>query len=198
MTKAAKFDRQAVVKKATDLYWEKGFHATSMRNLQEVIDMRPGSIYATFGSKEGLFKEVLQYYADMSLAQLTAYSQNTTSPINALKLFFNSAVIDSKHTAPSGMCMLVKTISELTDDNGELLSEAKRLLTVIETAMQDILNDAKKCGELSKGEDTARLARYLQMQLMGLRTYARANNSDVSVTELINDIFGNKPFLAQD
>ncbi|MFA0500949.1 TetR/AcrR family transcriptional regulator, partial [Vibrio sp. 10N.222.46.A1] len=56
MAKTAKFDRQDVVDKATNLYWEKGFHATSMRNLQDVIDMRPGSIYAAFGSKEGLFK----------------------------------------------------------------------------------------------------------------------------------------------
>ena len=61
MGNAAKFDRQQVIDKATHLYWEKGFHATSMRHLQEVIDMRPGSIYAAFGSKEELFKHCLLY-----------------------------------------------------------------------------------------------------------------------------------------
>ena len=63
MSKSAKFNREDIIQKAANLYWEKGFHATSMRNLQEVIDMRPGSIYASFGSKEGLFKEALQHYA---------------------------------------------------------------------------------------------------------------------------------------
>ncbi len=70
MAKPAKFDRQKVIDKATNLYWKKGFHATSMRNLQTEIDMRPGSIYAAFGSKDGLFKEALRNYADIALTQL--------------------------------------------------------------------------------------------------------------------------------
>lgn len=59
MSKQAKFDRDDVIEKAKNLYWEKGYHATSMRNLQDVVDMRPGSIYAAFGSKDNLFKEAL-------------------------------------------------------------------------------------------------------------------------------------------
>ncbi|WOD06891.1 hypothetical protein [Marinomonas sp. GJ51-6] len=41
MSKKAKFDRQQVIENATNLYWEKGYHATSMRNLQDAIDLRP-------------------------------------------------------------------------------------------------------------------------------------------------------------
>ena len=59
MSTKAKFDRDEVIEKAKNLYWQKGYHATSMRNLQDVIDMRPGSIYAAFGSKDNLFKEVI-------------------------------------------------------------------------------------------------------------------------------------------
>ena len=195
MPKATRFDHQTVVEKATNLYWEKGFHATSMRHLQEVIDMRPGSIYASFGSKEGLFREALQHYADLSLAQLAIHTQNTDSPVGALKMFFKSVVIDSRHTAPSSMCMLVKTISELTDDNSELLAEAKRLLSVIEQSLQEILQKAKEHGELSESENTTRLARYLQMQLMGLRAYARTTDSDALLTQMIDDIFVHEPFL---
>jgi len=110
-------------------------------------------------------------------------------------MFFKSVVIDSARTAPSGMCMLVKTISELTEENSELLIESKRHLNTIEQEFQCILNNAKLQGELKESEDTPRLARYLQMQLMGLRTYARANNSDLSVNELIDDIFSSKPFI---
>ena len=198
MTKTARFDRQTVVEKATHLYWEKGFHATSMRNLQDVIDMRPGSIYASFGSKEGLFKEALQFYADMSLNQLADCTAKTQSPIRALKTFFSSVVIDSRRNAPSNMCMLVKTISELTDDNRELLFEAKRLLSTIEQSLQGVLDTAKDCGELAEDEDTARLARYLQMQLMGLRTYARTSDDELTVSSMIDDIFNNKTFLLKN
>jgi len=55
MSAAIKFNREDVSEKAKNLYWEKGYHATSMRNLQDVINMHPGSIYAAFGSKDKLF-----------------------------------------------------------------------------------------------------------------------------------------------
>ena len=96
MAKTAKFDRQDVVDKATNLYWEKGFHATSMRNLQDVIDMRPGSIYATFGSKEGLFKETLARYTELGILNLNRFRSETDSPIKALESFVKRAVVESK------------------------------------------------------------------------------------------------------
>ena len=53
MANKVKFEREQVVYAASQLFWEKGFHATSTRDLQDAINMRPGSIYAAFGSKEG-------------------------------------------------------------------------------------------------------------------------------------------------
>lgn len=189
MVNTVKHDRQLAIQKATALFWEKGFHATSMRNLQEAIDMRPGSIYASFGSKEELFKASLQYYTSTSLAQLTACTETAPSPLEALKMFIRNAVIGSRASSPCGMCMLVKTISELTEDNADLLAEAKRLLSAIENAFTALLIQAKENGELDASKDPKRLACFLQMQLMGLRAYAHANNGGSQVNDLIDDAF---------
>lgn len=189
MIKAAKHDRELVIQKATNLFWEKGFHATSMRNLHEVIDMHPGSIYASFGSKEGLFKETLRCYAEAGLARLAACSEQASSPLEALRTFIKTLVIGDQQPSPSDMCMLVKSIAELTQDNAELLAEAKRLLGEIENAFAALLAQAQEHGELDKSKDPQRLARFLQMQLMGLRAYARANDGDAQINELIDDAF---------
>lgn len=189
MAKATKYDRQEAIQKATYLFWEKGFHATSMRNLHDVIDMHPGSIYASFGSKEGLFKESLRCYADASQALLAACVEETSSPLDALKTFVSRVVVGYRESSPSGMCMLVKTISELTEDNADLLAEAKRLLSHVENAFADLLGQAQAAGEIDQAKDSRRLARFLQMQLMGLRAYSRANDSQQRVGELMDDIF---------
>ncbi|OEF30211.1 TetR/AcrR family transcriptional regulator [Vibrio rumoiensis] len=194
MAKSTKYDRDVVIQKATALYWEKGFHGTSMRNLQDVIDMRPGSIYACFGSKEGLFKESLHHYADMTLELLAQCRSQSNSPLQTLKNFIKAAVMDTQSSAPSNMCMLVKTISELTEDNLDLLQQAKQLLGKIERAFTDILQDAQTKGEVAKNQDCQPLARYLQIQIMGLRTYLRANPDNINVDSLINDIFTYGPF----
>lgn len=189
MANPAKHDRQDVIRKATLLFWEKGFHATSMRNLQEHIDMRPGSIYATFGSKEGLFKEALQCFANSSIRRLEECRNSNTSSLEALKQFVKEIVFAHHETAPNEMCMLVKTVSELTEDNAELLAEAKRLLLTMEDAFSALIAQAQQQGELDKTKDPRRLARFLQMQLIGLRVYSRADTVDSQVNELIDDAF---------
>lgn len=189
MANTGKRNRLDIVDKATNLYWEKGFHGTSMRNLQDVIDMRPGSIYATFGSKEGLFKEALQHYAQQGFEHLTALKIKTGSPLQGLKAFVEAAVIASQTDAPSGMCMLTKTISELTEDNSELLVEAKLLLTKIEGAFASTIREAQTAGEVDPQKDAKQLASYLQVQIMGLRTYSRINNDEESISKMIDDLF---------
>jgi AcrR family transcriptional regulator len=197
MSKLAKFNREDVIAKATNLYWEKGFHGTSMRNLQDVIDMRPGSIYASFGSKENLFKEAIQHYSAQGRKNLQACLKEQTSPLGALKLFIKTAIIDNRTTAPSGMCMLVKTIGELTDEQNELLTEAKHQLSVMENEFAKVMQMAISAGELDPAKDPTQLAKYYQVQLIGLRTYARANADDAATEILLNDMFDTGPLSRQ-
>ena len=190
MSKNIKYDREDVIQKATNLYWEKGFHGTSMRNLQDVIDMRPGSIYATFGSKEGLYKEALQHYSAQGHFLLESCLKSDLTPINTLKSFIKNLIIGRSDNAPSCMCMLVKTVSELTEENHELLSEAKNLLNAMEKTFASVLEQAQNNGELDKTKDVNAIARYLQIQLMGLRTYLHVNHSsEDEVDALIEDLF---------
>ncbi len=189
MGTTVKYDRQVALQKATDLFWEKGFHATSMRNIQQATELRPGSIYASFGSKEGLFREALHHYANASTERLNACVEAAATPLGGLKMFFTESVIGSRVAAPSGMCMLVKTLSELTDENADLLAEAKRLLSNVEGAIAALLSKAQERGELDSSIVPERLARRLQVQLMGLRAYARVNEDEAQIATLIEDAF---------
>lgn len=58
------FDRVAALAKATHLFWEKGFHATSISDLTQAMEIGSPSLYAAFGSKEALYVEALEYYKD--------------------------------------------------------------------------------------------------------------------------------------
>ncbi len=194
MAKTAKFDRQEVIDKATNLYWKNGFHATSMRNLQEEIDMRPGSIYAAFGSKDGLFKETLRNYTDMGLAQLKQCRSEYNSPIEALKAFVRIQVIDTQDNAPNGMCMLAKTIGELTEENQNLIDMTRACLGEIANEFVKLFEEAQDKGELDKDKNSEDLASLVQIQIAGLRTYAKINDDKNKLDSLIEDIFTHYPF----
>lgn len=194
MAKTAKFDRLAVVDKATHLYWKKGFHATSMRNLQDEIDMRPGSIYAAFGSKDGLFKEALRNYTDMALIQLNELKNKHNSPTDVLRAFIKSQIIDAHEWAPNCMCMLAKTISELTEENQDLIDITKAYLDEIANEFVLLIRNGQAIGEITKSKSAEDLAIHVQIQIAGLRTFAKLNNDKQLLDRKIDEIFSHYPF----
>jgi len=64
MPRNARHDPDTTVRRAAHLFWERGYHACSLKQLETALDMRPGSIYAAFGSKEALFRSALMAYYD--------------------------------------------------------------------------------------------------------------------------------------
>ncbi|WP_286232696.1 TetR/AcrR family transcriptional regulator [Thalassotalea sediminis] len=194
MAKSTKYDRQEVIKQATNLYWKKGFHATSMRNLQDEIDMRPGSIYAAFGSKDGLFIEALRYYTDMGIAQVEKCRLAHDSPLEALKAFVKYQVIDSKDSAPNSICLLTKTIGELTNEHQDLIELTKKHLREVAQEFSKLIQHSQSLGEISTQKTSTELADYVQIQIAGLRSFAKIDDDERKLNAMINDIFSHYPF----
>lgn len=194
MAKVAKFDRQNVIDKVTALYWEKGYHATSMRNLQDETDLRPGSIYSTFGGKDVLFKEALMRYTDNELARLEQLNSESDSPLFALKAFVKAQVIDTLTNAPSGMCMLSKTIGELTEQNQDLIDVTRSCLMEVGNALSELVKRGQEIGEITDNKTANELATHVQIQIAGLRTFAKINPDEALLNSKIDEIFCYYPF----
>lgn len=192
MSAPVKFNRDEVIEKAKNLYWEKGYHATSMRNLQDVVNMHPGSIYAAFGSKDKLFKESLNRYAADGAKRLADCMVQKDTVLEGLRHFIHTVIVCNRTTAPSGMCMIVKTVAELTqNDSPDLLAHATSILEGIEASFALLFKKAIDSGEISAKKDPVELARYLQIQIIGLRTYAQITSDKHAVETYIDDIFKN-------
>ena len=85
MARIARYDRQSALDKAVVLFWQKGYHNASIKQIEHALDMRPGSIYAAFGSKDGLFLEALACYAKASGDHLSGHLAKYPSVIEGLQ-----------------------------------------------------------------------------------------------------------------
>jgi AcrR family transcriptional regulator len=56
------FDPDVALRQALDLFWERGYEGTSLSDLAQAMGIASASIYACFGSKEELFRQVMALY----------------------------------------------------------------------------------------------------------------------------------------
>ena len=93
MKRARPYDRDTALDAAMHLFWRKGYHATSLKDLEAALAMKPGSIYAAFTSKEALYLAALERYFLRSRDGLRAMLAAAASPLAALAGFLRESVL---------------------------------------------------------------------------------------------------------
>ena len=190
MARTTEFNRNDVLHNAMNTFWQKGYSMTSIPNLVSSTKLNPGSIYAAFNSKEGLFLETLEYYGNQSLATVQQFISADDSPVLGIKKFFD-ALINKSHDDNQKGCLLVNTILEMSSHNATIQAQANKQLKAVETELVVALSKAKDLGELSAQANPEKLAKYLMVNIWGLRVMAKSGqiqNSTESKDALVDQI----------
>lgn len=173
---------------ALNLFWKKGYHATSLKDIEAALNMRPGSIYAAFKSKESLFSLALDRYGERQGQEWRHVMEADGPVLEALAAYFRRQGRVLQGNAPSRACMVIKTLLEANEEEQALRDKAHELLNQTEQMLTRAMELALMRGELAPGTDTARLARWIQSQLFALRTFAENSGNDAEIAELADDI----------
>lgn len=172
MSRTASYDRADALQAAMELFWAKGYHDTSMKDLERALSLRPGSIYAAFQSKEALFREALERYSAQMEANLLALVNDSPSPLIALRKHLISLSDLRPADRPSSACMLVKSLLEVPGD-GKLRDLILAHLDQIEGVISKVLQKAQLARELPVDADLDRLAIRIQTYIFGLKIQAQ-------------------------
>lgn len=188
MARATLYNRQDSLDRALQLFWQKGFHATSLKDIEKALDMRPGSIYATFGSKDGLFQEALDYYAHKAIVELERTLNQHNTPLLGLAAYLRLLGGLRDEALPSRACMLVKSLFELGAREQSALHKVEGMLAGMETHFINSFAESQRIGELDSQLDPVRLGRRLQAEVMGLRAFAQRDVDSSAVHNLAEDM----------
>jgi TetR/AcrR family transcriptional repressor of nem operon len=186
MARPAGFDRDRVLGQAMQTFWDRGYCATSVSQLVEATGLRPGSLYAAFDSKEGLFLAVLDHYAADSRRRLQQALEGADDPLAGIEHFLRTLVQAQYATQPPRGCLLVNTALELGRHNPKVQQRIRGHLEAIEAGLRQALEAARSAGQLGAGRSPAALARLLMTTIWGLRVLG-GTGADVGQAELVVD-----------
>jgi AcrR family transcriptional regulator len=179
------FDRKAALAKATRLFWEKGYEATSISDLTEALGIGAPSLYAAFGSKEALYTEALDHYCDSNAALVWGRFSSAGTAREAVRSFLmdSAAVLTgSVVDIPRGCMVTLSSVgSEGHTELGALVQKNRavtldRLMTRLAQAVTD--------GEIPRATDLRALARFVQTVQSGMSILARDGASAAELSKV--------------
>jgi len=184
MARTRVFDVETAVETATDLFWRQGYERTSLSDLTSAIGITPPSFYFAFGSKEGLFRKVLEHYRVSRLNYAEDALNCATAREVAEQMLVRLAELYTDQTRPPGCLAVNCSLPSASADEPvqESLREMRRarrerVRKRFERALQD--------GDLPTDADPGELSRFLITVGWGMAIDAQ---SGASRTELMGTV----------
>ena len=175
MPKSVLFDKEDTIAKVTNLFWEKGYHATSMQDLVDATGLNRSSIYNTYGDKYNLFVEALKHYQLYQNELLAKAKKSTNSPKEVIKQLFN-ATWEKLNEANSKGCFLSNCATEMSNSDPQikkfLLDNKSQMVAIFKL----LIEAAQAMDEVDKEKDAELLANYLFSSLQGIRVTSMIDN----------------------
>ena len=186
MARSKQYNEQEVLEKAMSLFWRNGYENTSVRMLEKEMGINQFSIYASFGSKQGLFLESLKCYKSKVSCMFDKF-KNGTNGIEDIKEFFYDSVQIPIEVGNYKGCFLTNTYNEFAEAEDQ----------VINTQMGDFMNSVKDLFieklQQDKTKDAATItkqANYLLLAKHGLAAASRVNSKQ-EIEDYIELTFNN-------
>jgi TetR/AcrR family transcriptional repressor of nem operon len=174
MTRPREFNEMAAVQSAMNCFWQRGYEATSMRDLAASMGMSAPSLYNAFGDKQSLFVRALERYLDSNARDRVRRLESSRPPKEAIHRFFAEIVDHSINDRERKGCFLVNSALEVAPHQKELGAVIAKQFGEIEAFFKRCILGAQADGSTPRTVDANDTARLLLGVILGIRVLARS------------------------
>ncbi|WP_405655469.1 TetR/AcrR family transcriptional regulator [Streptomyces sp. RK9] len=182
MARTKEFDPDAALRAALDLFWSRGYEATSMADLVEHLGIGRASIYATFGNKRELYLKAMDRYTELNDPLLLDELSRPGPALVGVRALLDRFVAESSapDTGRAG-CFVTNTAAELAPHDPAADRRVELNWEQFETLLHAALTRARAQGEIPEDRDPRALARMLLVLLQGMRVVGKVSGGEARV-----------------
>ena len=178
------FDPATALDRAIEIFYAKGYEATTLDDLTAAMGIKRPSLYASFGNKEALFLQSLERYGERSAlaAQTALTSQNNAQ--KAVEAFLY--LVAEWHTQHSQMmgCLIANSSSDCREEQSNICDRIQHLHQKNEEILFQRLQQGVDSGELPQDADTRGLAQFFYGVTQGMAILARGQRNPEAIRNM--------------
>ncbi|MDX2558738.1 TetR family transcriptional regulator [Streptomyces sp. TX20-6-3] len=191
MARTKEFDPDAALQAALDLFWARGYEATTMSDLVEHLGVGRASIYATFGNKHALYLRAMDRYLETRDPRIVEELSAPGPALPAVRaLVRRFAAEASAEDERLNGCFVTNSAAELGPHDTAVARRVELSWEQIETLLHAALTRARAGGELPADRDPRALARMLLVLLQGIRVVGKASSDPARVRDAAEQALG--------
>lgn len=159
MARTVEFIESEIIERAMNVFWEKGYQATSMQDLVDAMQINRSSLYNTIGDKHQLFMKCISNYFNNAMYEIKEKVAKEPSSLQALiNIIRDKAawVVDCEKG-----CLGIKTIFEIAPDDSEVRKLLSKNNDIYLEFLTEVIQKAKDHKELETEDDASLLAEYI-------------------------------------
>lgn len=168
------FDPDKAVEAAMEVFWCKGYEATSMTDLLEAMNLSKSSLYQTFGNKQQLFERCLSRYAAMLTTNMEKELNAAKSGRGFIEKMFDTIANTAQKDLGTKGCLMVNSINEFGQKDPAITASLDNNLQIFTKIFMTAVKRAQLEGDISADADPRAIASYLHVGVSGLRTMIKA------------------------
>jgi TetR/AcrR family transcriptional repressor of nem operon len=188
MARTRAFDLDEALDRMVEVFWRKGFAATSINDLEAATTLNRTSLYAALGNKDAVFIRALKHYAIKYNDHLIRTLRDTPSATHALVGYFDRQIEQIADPALPGGCLLANSVVECRQSNlafeGHIVEEFGR----IEAEFFEVLQRGQKSGEIGDSVNITAVARLLTATAEGMTLLARSRYSKAALADIAAEV----------
>ena len=170
------FDTDAAVAAARDVFWARGYAATSVDDLTAAMGLGRASLYHAFGDKHALFLRALDRYGSERMSDLRRGLTSTPTARAAIANVLRGTVDGLWSDRARRGCLLVNATTELAAVDPAVAMRAGEAFERIAAEFRSALESGQHTGEIKADLDVRAAGRYLAHTLNGLRLLAKTTD----------------------